>query len=99
MESQNHRKGFLQTAFTRIILGIFIIFLTFILTQKFSVKILDFTALEKNYRNLIKGLVSSSTVLLVYYYFYQWYEKRKITELSTNNLVKNIFLGLTIGFV
>ncbi|MBK7225045.1 MAG: CPBP family intramembrane metalloprotease [Saprospiraceae bacterium] len=99
MESQNQRKGFVKGAFTRIILGIFIIFLTFILIQKFSVKILEITTLDKNYRNLIKGIVASSSVLLVYYYFHQWYEKRKITELSTNNFGKNLFLGIAIGFV
>jgi len=99
MASLNKRQKFLQAPFTRIVLGIFIVFLTFILVQKFSVKILELTGLDKNYRNLIKGIVSSSSVLLVYYLFYQWYENRKITELSTNNLVKNLFLGITIGFV
>jgi membrane protease YdiL (CAAX protease family) len=91
------KKRILNFKLTRIILGLLLCFAIFILAQQLTGKILDFTTINKDVRNLIKGVVASFAVILVYKSFYQKYEKREISELSSKNLVKNISSGILIG--
>lgn len=99
METTNLKRRILNSPVTKIISGILICFLVFILAQQLTTKILDLTSLDKNYRNLIKGIVSSIAVVSTYIIFYKKYEKRKITELSPNQLTTNISFGILIGVI
>jgi membrane protease YdiL (CAAX protease family) len=82
---------------TRIILGLLVCFIAFILAQQLTGKLLDLISLDKNYRNLTKGIVSSAAVILAYSYFYKKYEKRTITEFSNKGMAKYIITGVIIG--
>ena len=82
---------------TKIILGLLFCFAVFIIAQQLVGKILDVTSIEKNFRNLIKGIAASSVVILAYVYFYRKYEKREIGEFSDKGLLKNILWGVFIG--
>ena len=58
---------------------------------------MDVTTIDKNYRNLIKGIIASSFVIFTYIFFYRKYEKREIGEFSIKGLLRNIILGVLIG--
>jgi uncharacterized protein len=96
MQSVTKQK-ILNFPLTRIILGIILCFTVFILAQQLVGKILDLTTIDKNFRNLIKGIVASSFVILTYIYFYRIYEKREIGEFSGKRLFNNTISGLLIG--
>ena len=91
------KQRILNSPLTRIILGLLLCFTVFILAQQLVGKILDLTTIDKNYRNLIKGIIASSFVILTYILFYSKYEKRKIGEFSSKGILKNILLGVVIG--
>ena len=96
MQSTTKQK-FLNSPLIRIILGLLLCFAVFILAQQLVGKILDVTTIDKNYRNLIKGIIASSFVAFTYVFFYKKYEKREIGEFSSKGLLKNTILGVLIG--
>jgi len=91
------KQKFLNFPLTKIILGLLLCFAAFIVAQQLTGKILDLTSVDKNYRNLIKGIIASSFVIRTYIYFYRKYEKREIGEFSSKGLLKNTTLGVLIG--
>ena len=91
------KQRILNFPLTKIILGLLLCFAVFIMVQQLVGKILDATTIDKNYRNLIKGIFSSSFVIFTYIFFYRKYEKREIGEYSSKRISKNILLGVLIG--
>ena len=87
-------KKILTHPVSRIILGIAVCLVAFIITQNISSVLLKDTG--KEIRNFVKGIVASVAVIFTYRQFYRWIEKREITELS-KNIIKNLVLGLAIG--
>jgi membrane protease YdiL (CAAX protease family) len=99
MESITTKQRILNSPLTRIILGILVCFITFIIAQQLTGKILDLTSLNKDYRNLIKGIIASTVVISTYIYFFKKYEKREIKEFSSKGIVKYIIVGTLIGAI
>lgn len=99
MESITAKQRILNFPLTRIILGILVCFITFIIAQQLTGKTLELTSLNKNYRNLIKGIIASVTVISTYIYFFKKYEKREITEFSSKGIAKYIIVGTLIGAI
>ena len=97
MNKQNLAYKILHFPLTKIVIGFIVIGLTMSLGAEGIRKILDMTALDDVYSNLITGILQALLALIAYQYLYQFYEKRKITELSKKRLAKNLFLGLLIG--
>lgn len=97
MKTITTKQRILNAPITRIILGLLVCFIAFILAQQVTGKILDFTVADKNIRNLIKGLISSAAVIGAYIYFYRRYEKRAITEFSNKGIAKYIIIGMVTG--
>ena len=64
------KHKFFNSPLTRIILGLTLCFAAFIIAQQLVGKILDFTFIDKSFRNLIKGVVASLFVILTYVLFY-----------------------------
>ncbi len=91
------KQKFLNSSILRIVLGLLLCFITFIITQQLTSKLLDLFSINKDFRNLIKGIVASSAVLLVYKSFYQKIEKRDVVELSGAGSLKPISVGILIG--
>lgn len=96
MKSITKKTRILNWPLTRIILGLIICFIAFILAQQ-SGKILELTSLDKNYRNLIKGAIASAAVIVAYITFIRYSEKRVVTEFSSKGLAKNIIIGILLG--
>jgi uncharacterized protein len=91
------KQNILNFPLTKIVLGLIICFTVFILAQQLVGKILDLTTIDKNFRNLVKGIIASSFVILAYIYFYRKYEKREIGEFSGKGFLKNTISGILIG--
>jgi len=99
METITTQQKFINYPLTRIILGLIVCFIPFIIAQQLAGKMLDLTSLNKNYRNLIKGIIASSAVISTYIYFFSKYEKREIKEFSSNGIAKYLLSGTMIGVV
>jgi membrane protease YdiL (CAAX protease family) len=99
METITTKQKFINFPLTRIILGLIVCFISFILAQQLAGKMLDITKLNKDYRNLIKGIIASSAVISTYIYFFEKFEKRNIKEFSVKGITKSIIIGMLIGVV
>ncbi|MCW3093800.1 MAG: family intrarane metalloprotease protein [Ferruginibacter sp.] len=82
---------------TRIVLGLLVCFAGFLISQNIAGKILSLTNLDKDFRNLFKGVTASVIVLCTYSTLFKFIEKRKISEMSTKGIVKNLTLGILVG--
>ena len=97
MENKNIKQKLLSNPFVRIILGLLVCFAAFIIMQNIAAKLLGLTGLDKDYRNLIKGIMASVAVIFAYKLFYQKIENREVTEISVKGIAKNLTLGIIIG--
>jgi membrane protease YdiL (CAAX protease family) len=97
MKTITKKQRILNAPFTRILLGLIVCFIAFILAQQVTGKILDLTPANKNLRNLIKGIISSIAVVSTYIYFFKKYEKREVSEFSNQGIGKKILIGIGIG--
>jgi hypothetical protein len=99
METITTKQKFINFPLTKIIPGLIVCFISFIIAQQLAGKMLDLTSLNKNYRNLIKGIIASSAVISTYIYFFRKYEKRDIKEFSSKGIAKYLLSGTMIGVV
>ena len=99
MDTITRKQKVINFPLTRIVLGLIVCFISFILAQQLAGKILDLTTINKNYRNLIKGVFSSSAVISTYIYYFGKFEKRNIKEFSVKGITKSIIIGILIGAV
>ncbi|MES2520860.1 MAG: type II CAAX endopeptidase family protein [Bacteroidota bacterium] len=99
MENENVKNRLINNPIARIILGLQVCFVVFIIAQNVASKLLALTGLDKDFRNLFKGLIASAFVICAYYIFYKYVEKRRILEMSTKGFLKNLTLGIFIGMV
>lgn len=97
MKTITSKQRILNAPITRILLGLLVCFIAFILAQQVTGKVLDLTVADKNIRNLIKGIVSSAAVIAAYIYFFRKYEKRAVTEFSSKGIAKYIIIGAVVG--
>lgn len=99
MQSITSKQRILNFPLTRIILGLLVCFGAFIIAQQLTGKILELTSLNKDFRNLFKGIIASAVVISAYIYFFRRYEKRKIKEFSNKGIAKFIIGGTLIGII
>ncbi len=97
MKIKSIKQTLLLNPFVRIILGLLVCFAAFIIVQNVAAKLLGLTGLDKDYRNLIKGIVASVAVIIAYKLFYRKIENRDVSEISSKGIVKNLMLGTVIG--
>ncbi|MDQ6470120.1 type II CAAX endopeptidase family protein [Flavobacterium sp. LHD-80] len=98
METLTLKQKTFNSPITKIILALLTFMAVVIISQQIAVKLLALTPLEKEYRNLLKGLFVSALCVFSYILFFKKYDKRTITEFSTKGLAKNLFIGSLIGF-
>lgn len=97
MNNQNVKQKFISNPFTRALLGLLVCFVAFILAQNVATKLLELTSLDKDFRNLFKGIIASIAVISAYKLFYRFIEKREVTEISSKGILKNLMIGTLIG--
>lgn len=99
METLTTKQKIFNSPVTKIILALLVFMAVVIIGQQIAAKLLSLTSLDKNIRNLLKGLFVSSSAIFTYILFFKKYEKRAITEFASKGIVKNILGGILIGFI
>lgn len=93
-------KRVLHFPITKIIIGIVVCFSLFVAIQNFVFKPFFYSIIQdKSIADLIIHCLSLIVLLVSYYYLFRLYDKRKITELSTKYLIKEMFGGFFFGFL
>lgn len=98
METLTLKQKTFNSPIIKIILALLVFIAVVIIGQQIASKLLALIPLDKDYRNLLKGLFVSASCVLSYILFFKKYDKRAVTELAAKGLAKNLFIGLTIGF-
>ncbi len=98
MKNQAALSKFLSFFLTKIIIGVSSIVGVVALVEWSGRPLLAKTQLPENYGNIILAIAESAIALLTYTFLFRVYEKRKISELSTNALWKNAVIGYVTGF-
>lgn len=92
-------KRVLQFPITKIIIGIVVCFSLFVVIQNHVLKPFFYSIISaKSIADPIIIFISSILLLVNYYYLFRLYDKRKITELSTKYLPKEMLGGFIFGF-
>ncbi|KFF07297.1 CPBP family intramembrane glutamic endopeptidase [Flavobacterium reichenbachii] len=99
METPTAKQKIFNSPITKIILALLVFMAVVIIGQQIASKLLALTPLDKNYRNLLKGLFVSTACIFSYILFFKKYDKRTVTEFAVKGLFKNLFIGISIGFV
>ena len=99
METLTLKQRTFNSPITKIILALLTFLAVVIIGQQIAVKLLDLTSLDKDYRNLLKGLFVSASCVLSYILFFKKYDKRAVTEFAVKGLAKNLIIGTSIGFM
>src|SRR4051812_8503590 len=99
MKSQTALSKFLSFFLTKIIIGVSVIVGVVALVEWLGRPLLDKTRLSDNPKNLIVAVLESAIALVAYIFLCKIYEKRKISELSTDVFWKNALIGFATGFV
>lgn len=97
LENKTVKQKIFSNPITRIILGLFVCVGVFIIGQNIVSNILSLTALDKDFRNLFKGIIASVLVISCYKIFYKFLERREIIEVSLKGICKNLTWGILIG--
>jgi len=99
METLTRKQKIFNSPITKTLLALFVFMAVVILAQQIAVKLLSLTPLEKDYRNLLKGLFVSAACICSYILFFKNYDKRTITEFAAKGLAKNLIIGILTGFI
>lgn len=92
-------KKLLYFPITRIIIGLVVCFALLTGVQNFISKPVIYTIIPaKQIANAIINYISVAVLLLSYSCLFRFYEKRKIRELSTQKIVKELAGGFALGF-
>jgi uncharacterized protein len=93
-------KKVLYFPVTRIIAGIAVCFSLFVSIQNFVLKPVLYSIIQDN--NIADPIIHCASILVLlgsYFFLFRLYDKRKITELSVKNLLKEMFGGFLFGFL
>ena len=99
METLTRKQKIFDFPVTKIIFALIAFMAFVIIGQQIAGKLLGLTALDKDLRNLFKGIIVSALAIISYIIFFKYYEKRAVTELCIKGLAKNLIIGTLIGFV
>lgn len=83
MEILTTKQKIFKSPVTKMILALLVFMTVVIIGQQIASKLLALTPLDKDYRNLLKGLFVSTSCVLSYILFFKKYEKRAVTEFAS----------------
>jgi membrane protease YdiL (CAAX protease family) len=92
-------KKILDFPLTKIIIGLAVCLSIGLAGQAATNKLLENSALSREKIELISSWVLAILVLVSYEILFRFYEKRKISELSTNNLFFHATAGILLGLI
>ena len=99
MIKRNIGQKILHFPLTKIIIGIIVITVVYGVSNNLRGGIFKTDLLSKDVTTLIVSVISTFLAVIAYIFLYKYYEKRKITEFSTNGIGRNLLLGILLGAV
>ncbi|HCT30832.1 MAG TPA: CPBP family intramembrane metalloprotease domain-containing protein [Bacteroidales bacterium] len=99
MEKKNIGYKILHFPLTKILIGFIVCGIIAGVGQMLTSKLLEAASVEKDYGNLLAGIVMASLAITTYILLFKVYEKRKISEFSLKSIVKYLLLGIALGAV
>ena len=84
---------------TKIIVGLVVIGGIIEVVQMQLSTWLNFTSIDADFKSLIIGIIVAALAISCYVLLYKFYERRKITEFSTNGIVRSLITGIVLGAV
>jgi membrane protease YdiL (CAAX protease family) len=99
MESSSRLSRFFHFPVTKIVIGLLSVIIATILVESSFVALLKHTLLNEDFENLLVSILCAAAAIVTYYYLFKFYEKRKISELSTSHFLRNSVTGLLTGFL
>jgi membrane protease YdiL (CAAX protease family) len=99
MNQKSIGQKILYYPLTKIIIGFIVCGVVVGLGKTLIEKALELTNLDKDLRSFIAGIFTAILAIISYKYLFKFYEKREITEVSTNRIIKNLSLGIILGAV
>lgn len=99
MDKKSIGQKILHFPLTKIIIGLLVCGVIVSVGQLLVGKLLNLTALDKDIKNLITGIVAATLAIISYTYLFKFYERRKITEFSKNGILKSLAIGIILGVV
>lgn len=92
-------KKVLHFPLTKIIIGFIVCMGAVSLGQVAIEKSLSITSIPPDFKKFIIGLTTALLALLSYVYLFKYYEKRVLTELNTQRIVKSLVYGAGLGML
>jgi membrane protease YdiL (CAAX protease family) len=92
-------KKVLHFPLTKIIIGFIVCMGAVSLGQVAIEKSLNITSIPPDFKKFIIGLTTALLALLSYVYLFKYYEKRVLTELNTQRIVKSLVYGAGLGML
>ncbi|WP_029271492.1 CPBP family intramembrane glutamic endopeptidase [Flavobacterium sp. KJJ] len=99
METLTAKQKIFNFPLTKIVLALIVCLVFINIGQAIAGKLLLLTPIDRDLRNLIKGIIVSALALTSYIIFFKKYEKREITEFALKGLGRNLIIGILIGVV
>lgn len=99
MGKKNIGQRILHFPLTKIIIGLIVCVGIVRIGQAFVQRTLELINIDSDLKKLIRGIFTAILTIIAYSYLFKLYEKRKITEFSKFNLLKNISIGIVLGIV
>lgn len=96
---KNILQNVLNFPLTKIMIGFIVWFAANTFGEVLFAKVLDLSALSKDVRDLIVGILASIVTIVSYVYLFKFYEKRKIKEFSGDQFLKSLTIGIILGFL
>ncbi|GLB51643.1 hypothetical protein NBRC110019_06820 [Neptunitalea chrysea] len=81
----------------KIIIGAVVCIASYVLVENLFIYLLELVGIQGELKFLISGVATAIGVIVVYKYLFQFYENRKVTEISGDRFFKNIGLGVFVG--
>jgi len=99
MQTLTLKQKIFNSSITKIVLALLVFLVVVVIGQQVVSRLLSITTLDKDVRNVIKGVFVSSSVIISYVLFFKNYERRKVVEFAYQGLVKNLIIGASVGFI
>lgn len=99
MGDQTPLKRILHFTITKMIIGSVIVIGSVALIESAGRSLIDRTTLSTDSKNIIIAIIESMLAVACYIVIFRYYEKRKISELSASNFLKNTLIGFLLGLI
>lgn len=99
MNTKSIKHNILNFPLTKILLGLLVCVGIVAIGQIAIRQVFDLTAVDRDLKRLIEGVLIAILAVSSYYFLFRFYEKRNISELSVNRIGRYLLFGILLGLV